>query len=393
MRAEWLPQYSQKPMLSGDSAFRTLGLCASPLGSASVSERLRRDTIDVKSWERLAQHAEDHGLEPLFRAHLLEADIPLPAAVADRLRIRWMQHAHASAVRTRVLTGVLKALEDDGIPALLLKGAALAHLVYENPILRPMRDVDVLVRARDASRATCVLEACGFAAAGPVLPPGHHHMRAMSTTVDSATVTVELHRQLLQPTPFLRPVDFDDVYRNAQTFDWSDQKVRGLGREDMLWHVYAHAFATNVTRPAIRLISVADLVTLAEAWVEDIDWEQVRRRYRTVWDGLPFLHHLTPWSPRVQEKLRCDVRRRPNGLRPIAPHLSWIPCRDVMWPTEWWMGVRYGTRGRSHRLWCRMIAHPVRLVAAAVRWIGRVRTQSARLSEVHAAQPQDHATN
>jgi hypothetical protein len=365
-------------MTSGDTAFRILGLCASPLGRATVSERLRRDAIGVGSWEGLLKHAEDDGLEPLLRAHLLEAGVPLPAAVAEHLRIRWMQHAHACAVRTRVVTAVLRAMEDEGIPVLLLKGAALAHLVYENPTLRPMRDVDVLVRARDVLRAARLLEACGFAVAGPVVPPGHHHMRAMSTTVDSATVTIELHRQLLQPTPFLRPVEFDDVYRDAQAFDWSDHEVRGLGREDMLWHVYAHAFAINVTRPAIRLISVADLVTLTEAWVEEIDWEHVRRRYRHVWDGLPFLHHLTPWSPRVLEKLR-SAPGTPKGVRPIAPRLSWTRggCRDVMWPPEWWLGVRYGIRGRSHRVWCRMVAHPIRLMAAAVRWTGRLRSHIA----------------
>ena len=269
-----------------------------------------------------------------------------------------MQHAHACAVRTRVVTGVLRAMEDNGIPLLLLKGAALAHLVYRDPTLRPMRDVDVLVRARDAPRAARVLESCGFAVAGPVVPPGHHHARAMSTTVDSATVTIELHHQLLPPTAFLRPVEYDDVSRDAQSFDWSGHEVRGLGREDMLWHVYAHAFAINVTRPAIRLISVADLVTLTEAWIEEIDWERVRRRNRPVWHVLPFLHHLTPWSPRVLEKLQWHVGRAPDGIRPIAPRLSWSvdACRDVMWPPEWWLGVRYGIRGGPHKVWCRMVA-------------------------------------
>ena len=380
MREAWPLQCSQKPMTSGDATFRILGLCASPLGNANVSEQLRRDTIGVGSWEALVKHADGDGLEPLFRAHLLEAGIPLPAAVADHLRSRWMQHAHACAVRTRVITGVLRAMEAEGIPLLLLKGAALAHLVYENPMLRPMRDVDALVRARDAPRAARVLEACGFEVAGPVVPPRHHHVRAMSTTVDSATVTIELHHQLLQATPFLRPVEYDDVYRDAQSFDWSGHEARGLGREDTLWHVYAHAFAINITRPAIRLISVADLVTLTEAWVEEIDWELVRRRYGPVWHGLPFLHHLTPWSPRVLEKLQWDVSRTPDGVRPIAPRLllSVGACRDVMWPPEWWLGVRYGIRRGPHRVWCRLVAHPIRLMAAAVQWTGRLRNQTAR---------------
>ena len=284
-----------------------------------------------------------------------------------------MQHAHAYAIRTRVTSVVLRALEDNGIPLLLLKGAALAHLVYGKPLLRPMRDVDMLVRAGDVNRAADVLKGCGFAVGGPAVPSGHHHIRALSATVNAATVTIELHHQLLPSTPFLRPIGYDDVYRDAQSFEWSGREVRALGREDMLWHVYAHAFAINVTRPAIRLISVADLVALTETWVDEIDWERLGRRYSRVWRALPFIHHLTPWSPRVLEKLRWDVSRIPDGVRPIAPRLAWSAgaCRDVMWPPGWWLCARYGVQRWPHRVWCRMIEHPVRLMIAAGQWAGR----------------------
>ena len=39
-----------------------------------------------------------------------------------------------------------------GVPFLVLKGAALAHLVYGDPRLRPMRDVDLLIRKADGRR-------------------------------------------------------------------------------------------------------------------------------------------------------------------------------------------------------------------------------------------------
>jgi hypothetical protein len=356
-------------MTSIDATFRILALCARVPGSGSVSERLLRDTTALASWDALLHHAEDHGLEPLLRAHLLAAGISAPTSVTDHLRTRWMQHAHACAVRTRVIAGVLSAMEREAIPLLMLKGAALAHVVYGNPLLRPMRDVDALVRARDARRAREVLKACGFSVTGPPVPPDHHHVRGMSTTVDGATVTIELHSRLLQPTPLLRPVEYDDVCRDAQPFEWSGREVRTLGREDMLWHVYAHAFAINVTRPAIRLISVADLVTLTEAWIDAIDWENVRRRYGRVWRALPLLHHLTPWSPRVLEKLRWDVGEVPDGVRPVAARLAWSAdaCRDVVWPPEWWLRVRYGIRGRAHWAWSRVVGHPIRLLISAAR--------------------------
>lgn len=360
-------------MRSDDSTFRILGLCTSQPGSARATERLRRLTTEFDCWDALLKHAEDDGLEPLLRTHLLESAICVPPDVADRLRVRWMQQAHACAIRTRVTTVVLRALEDNGVPHMLLKGSALAHLVYRSPVLRPMRDVDVLVRSRDVKRAADVLEKCGFAGSGLAVPSHHHHIGALSTTLDGATVTIEVHHQLLPAIPFLRPIEYEDVYRDAQSFEWSGHEVRTLGREDMLWHVYAHAFAINVTRPAIRLISVADLVAMTEAWIDEIDWEQLKRRYRRVWRALPLLHHLTPWSSRVLAKLRWDVSRIPNGVRPIAPRLAWsaTACRDVMWPPEWWLCTRYGVQRWPHRVWCRTVEHPVRLMIAAGQWARR----------------------
>jgi Uncharacterised nucleotidyltransferase len=62
---------------------------------------------------------------------------------------------------------VSSAMAQAGVPLLVLKGAALAQLVYEDPRLRPMRDVDLLVRKTDARRALDVLMRCGFPAGRP----------------------------------------------------------------------------------------------------------------------------------------------------------------------------------------------------------------------------------
>ena len=213
----------------------------------------------------------------------------------------------------------------------------------------------------------------------------------MSRTVDEATVTIELHHGLLQPTPFLRRFEYDDVCGEAQPLRWAGHNVLTLGREHMLWHVYSHAFAINVTRPAVRLISVADLVALTEHWIDEIDWERVRRAYGRVWRALPWLCYLTPWSPRVLEKLRWQAGRTPAGVRAIAPRLEWSvnACRDVVWPPEWWLCARYGIRGWPRKIWCRAVEHPLALIASVAqsttrRWATPMR---ATCSEATGANP------
>jgi hypothetical protein len=311
-------------------------------------------------------------MEPLVLAHLERTGLAIPADLRARLRARTTQHAHAAAVRARVIATVVGALKQEGVPFLVLKGAALAHLVYSDPRLRPMRDVDLLVRPADGGRALDVLRRCSFSPGGTAVPARHHHLQAMATTLAGATVTIELHHELTVRTPFVRPRGYDDVSRRCQPLEWGGLPCQTLGREDMLWHVYAHTFVINTLRPgAIRLISVADLVHATEAWVDRVEWARLRREYGRLVRALRVLQDPVLWSPRVAEVLReqlewplAAVRARPiNSDR----DLSVAVIKDVLWLPEWWFRMRYGITAWPRWLWFRIVGHPARLALAAGR--------------------------
>ena len=383
-------------MTSSATTFRILALCAGT-SSPALTARLREEAIDLPGWDDLAQGAEDHGLEPLVLARFHDAGVAMPPANADRLRVRRLQHAHAHAVRTRVVLELARAFDAASVPFLLLKGSALAHLVYDTPTLRPMRDVDVLVRKRDLRRAHDVLQRRGFTPSGIAVAPDYHHLQAMSTTVDGATVTIELHHELLRATPLLKPICYEDVEGRAQSLKWAGAAFQTLGREDTLWHLYAHAFAINVLRPDIRLNSVADLVHAAEKWVGSLDWDRLRRHYGRLFRALPLLHHLTPLSPALLGKLhRAPPETRWAVKPPIVSPLRWTGAlkRDVWWPDEWWFRVRYGVEKRRDWLWYRFAGHPARLLLASA-GTGRTRFTKrlgARSSRAVVAQDQKRPT-
>ena len=301
-----------------DGVFRFLSLCAQPPGSAAVAQQLPSALSAVPSFDELATAAEQHGMEPLVLAHIERAGLAIPADLRARLRARRTQHAHAAAVRTRVFADIDCAMAQAGVPFLVLKGAALAQLVYADPRLRPMRDVDLLIRKADAGRALDVLMRCGFRPGGTAVPARHHHLQGMSRTLEGATVTIELHHELMVRTPFVQPRAYDDLIGRSQPFDWGGMTCQTLGREDMLWHVYAHAFVINTLRPgAIRLLSVADLAHATEAWIDLIDWELLWRQYPRLPRALHVLNDLVPWSPHVAEVLREQVGARPPPSVPI----------------------------------------------------------------------------
>ncbi len=377
------------PKLS-DGVFRFLSLCTQRPGAASVAERLPSALSAVASFDELAIAAEYHGMEPLVLAHIERTGLAIPDDFRARLRARRTQHAHAATVRTEVIDDVAGAMARAGVPFLVLKGAALAHLVYDDPRLRPMRDVDLLVHKADTRRALDVLTRCGFSPSGFAPPARHHHLQGMCRTLDGATVTIELHHELIVRTPFVERRCYDDVFRKSSPFEWGGMRYQTLGREDMLWHAYAHAFLIHPLHfSAIRLLSVADLVHATEAWVDQIEWTRLRREYPRLLRALHVVHGLVPWAPHVAKVLREQVQHPMIFVRAcpidLEPYRS-VPIQVVIWPTEWRFRMRYGITSWPRWVWFRAVGHPALLALPAalavtrrlLGWFGLRKTDHAQ---------------
>lgn len=198
-----------------------LGLCARTHGSPAAYCRLVVETDDFEAWSRLPDQAEKHGLGPLVYTHFKAINALVPAEVGISLKGLALRHRRANAVLTTMLAEILNQLYCAGIPVLVLKGAALAYLVYPRPELRPMRDLDLLVRPEDTPRARAVLHQIGFRVAAArdfVLPAGHHHLPAFEMVQNGETVSVELHTAVFPRTRFYTPLHFDDLQSRSIAF-------------------------------------------------------------------------------------------------------------------------------------------------------------------------------
>ncbi len=148
------------------------------------------------------------------------------------------------------------ALAREGIPALLLKGAALGPLVYADPALRPMTDIDLLVPAELRKRALEVLVLAGFVRPSQELeafwskayynlPLKHHEFPAMM---------LELHWSIAQAGR--HAPDLEGLFRRSQSLP---DGARALCTEDLLLHQTLH-HSYHYFEP--KLIWIYDLALL-----------------------------------------------------------------------------------------------------------------------------------
>jgi hypothetical protein len=216
-------------------------------------------------------------------------------------------------------------------------------------------------------RAHALLPEIGFTPTpGPYhgLSPAHHHLTAIKRVAEGFSVSVEVHHAL-DLNERGQPVPYAAYAPDAQSFTVGGVAAQTLGREAMLWHVYRHTFCMPIGIEPLRLIWIADLISLVEAWVEVLDWERVRRQYQAAWNVLPLLHKFSPWSDTVLERLQLPVQRLPGARAGGWPRLALVRHRlkqlpwlmhDLFFPSQSWLRLHYReepSRAGDGRAWLR----------------------------------------
>jgi len=311
-----------------------LALCARAVSHPEQLRRLVTQAQIYTNWSSLPRKAESIALAPLTYTHLQAANIFLPEDSRRALMALTLRHRRANRIRNSILAEILAAFKEEGIEVLVLKGAALASTVYPQPGLRPMRDIDILVRKRDALRAQMMLVDLGFQAIVPQSVDEYttHHLPVAQREEDGLMVSVEVHFRLLPYTE--HALTYEELITNATSFSVNEIAAKTLNYEDMLWHIYRHSFALPQIDQSIRLIWVADFVSVVEKYVDEIEWDLVKNRYPQIWHILPIFHYLTPWSENVLKTLQIDVTRPPKGVGQIpGRHLLAIGVVDlaILW--------------------------------------------------------------
>jgi len=359
-------------MTQPENTYTLLALCARAQGHPTQYQYLREQSAKLTDWNTLPTQAEKHGLTPLLYVHLQAVGIPIPDSIKAQLQTRAMQHSHANKVRAKTLAEILDAFQIAGIDALVLKGAALAHLVYPEPGSRSMRDVDLLVSKSQARQAQALLAESGFTAPLPGDDLPAKHLLVAQRRVEGLPVSIEIHHNpYTNGTP---ATGFEALRPTAILFTIEGVTAHTLSYEDMLAHIYQHM---RLIFNPLRLIAIADLVSLAERFVTEIDWQQVNPR---VLNALALCHWLTPLSEELLKTAPLKIARPPTGIGQefqgwpryalaAQRHKGyWGILRDSFFPAAWWLRFYYGLPPGTALWWGRVVRHPLHILGWVVHY-------------------------
>ncbi len=321
-----------------------LGACAVPHGHPRQRARLAERLAGPVRWDELLTLAANQNMSGLAWHHLHDfAGVPADARV--RLTGLHLRQRGLTQFQEETTARVLDVAARLGVEVMLLKGAALRRLVYPDPELRAMRDIDVLAPAADGRRLHGALADAGFARVDPATHPIHHPVLLWQQ--DSFGVGVEIHWMV----HWKWQAGFEELAARGTRVDVLGRTTWAPSRLDLLRHVFLHCFGSDLWLGS-RLVAIADLVAMLETCGDALDGRLLRRRDRALVRALGWLDLLAPLSDTARARVGRIGRSSgvgefyegwplETGARPLR---SWRHFLATFVPSPWWLRLRYRAR-------------------------------------------------
>ena len=236
------------------------------LDEAAVCE-LRRQVSPGIDWTSLVRDARLHGVVPLVARNLSThaADL-VPPPELERLRNQYRAQAARNTLMFGRFLDVSERLRDAGVPAIAIKGPALACRAYGDLSLRQFSDLDFLIRERDLD---AIVDTMGEA--------GYRHLRTGRNWQYVKFQSPEGFNLDLQwglgPAWFRFPLDFETSWDRAVLRDRHGSAVLELSDHDTVLLLCGHATKHCWS----KLGWVADLNEYLQSHGHRVDWEELIR--------------------------------------------------------------------------------------------------------------------
>lgn len=242
---------------------------------------IQRDKID---WDYFLEKAREEGISPLVFIRLPKVVInenDTPKYVTDELRKDYYLNASKNTLIFNELRNILKVLNKAGLRVIVLKGAALAEMAYGNLALRPMSDVDLLVKKEDLFSINEHLKGLGYFPSDRSVE-GIDFSSTYLTTLDYRNASANspsfhIHWHFVNSTipndSYINNIKMEDIWQDAQKASVANVETLVMAPHHLIIHLSEHAL--RVTHSLSKLSLLCDINEAINSYQEGLDWDRL----------------------------------------------------------------------------------------------------------------------
>lgn len=215
----------------------------------NISEDTKLKVNEILSedldWSYVLEFSARQGISPLLYWNLrkISNDKNIPSEAIKDLQKMYYSNLARNILLFNELSKILTAFKKTGIDVIVLKGASLAEEIYKNIGLRPMGDIDLLIKEEDLQKAKTELAKLMYSSYA--CPTNVHETfqtiiaSALTFIRQDGKISIDVHWDIQPPhSPY--KVDVNKLWKNAKPTKIAGIETLTLAPEDLLQHLCLH---------------------------------------------------------------------------------------------------------------------------------------------------------
>jgi len=194
----------------------------------------------------------------------------IPSQIHRKLEKLFLGNTAYNIIHLENLAQLVKKLNEEKIPVIILKGAALCETVYPHPGLRTFCDLDILIQRKDIQKVKGVLNRLDYSFSHTL---AQHHFSAFQGS--NPSLPVEVHWDLVnEASPFQKyafQFSMNRIWKEAVPFKFRETEALWLSPEHQLIYLSTHMLKEGYSHRKWLL----DLYYLLQFFKGKIDWKKL----------------------------------------------------------------------------------------------------------------------
>lgn len=271
--------------LSLSSEDKLLLYCSRVSMTEDIKHKIEEILSEVLDWDYIIDCSIEQSISPLFYWNLnkMNSSKYVPSEVMKSLQKMYYSNLARNIFLYDELSKILTAFKEMGIDTIVLKGAFLAEEIYKNIGLRPMSDIDLLIKEKDLQKAKKELTELKYSATS-IFPTKLHEQRhrmlngELSFKHQDKNSVIDIHWDI-QPFQYTYKVDVNKFWNNAKPVKISGVEILMFAPEDILQHLCLHvhkhitlSIVFSNAPPVKPLRDHCDIAEITRHYKDTINW-------------------------------------------------------------------------------------------------------------------------
>ncbi|MGB6421749.1 MAG: nucleotidyltransferase family protein [Anaerolineales bacterium] len=288
--------------------------------SAILEERdlLARHSID---WEQCYQLIAANDVAPLVYSIIRDQGI-FPPILEQKLQKAYEHNRVRNIYLFSELKTILRRFEVAGIPNILLKGCALSKEIYGGVALRPLTDMDLLVRPGETKSALRELKLLGYESLKPERGVNSSLLfenEVLLVKPGLFRTVIEIHWSLLDSPYYQHYLDMNWFWQTAGKLDFFGATTSIFSPEAQLLHLCAHLMLHHSGEGLLWQHDIAEVIV---HYNDILNWDELFDLAKIFDLIIPTQNILSLVIAKWHLPVRSEILKRLNELQPSANELK-----------------------------------------------------------------------